>query len=180
MSDFAEYAPSLLSSGDGGTGALVVIRAASAGDVGGLAAVMTSRGGVPEDHLEGARRLLERLPVLLVAEFESNLVGWSGAQMWQVRPDREPEWLISGLTVVPEQRRRGIATRLLRGVLQAVRGLAPEEPVLSIVNAGNLASIDLHTGLGFTEVERGSTFAGVTFDGGEGVLLRNAALQPPS
>lgn len=119
-----------------------------------------------------------RLPVLLVADCEGNLVGWSGAQTWQVRPGRESEWSISGLTVVPEQRRRGIAKRLLRGVLRAVRGLAPEQPVLGIVNAGNLASIDLHTGLGFTEVERGSTFAGVTFDGGEGVLLRNDPLQP--
>ncbi len=42
----------------------------------------------------------------------------------------------------------------------------------SVVNAGNLPSIELHRRRGFREVARGATFAGIAFEGGTGVLLR--------
>lgn len=125
-----------------------------------------------EDHCDRAVRLIERLEVLLAAEKEGVLVGWCGIHRYSIQPDAEPEWLVAGLTVVPELRRRGIAARLLRGVLDATAGSAPNEPVFSVINARNLASIDLHQQLGFTEVGRPATFAGIDFTGGVGVLLR--------
>jgi hypothetical protein len=42
-------------------------------------------------------------------------------------------------------------------------------------NARNRASLDLHARLGFEEVTRAFDLAGVTFEGGEGVLCRVTA-----
>lgn len=134
---------------------------------------MSSRGGMVEEHLGAAARLIERLPVLLMAEKDGAAVGWCGIQKHSIFPDAEPEWLVAGLTVLPEQRRRGIAMRLLRDVLDATAGAAPGEPIFSVINAQNPASVDLHIRLGFVEVARAATFAGITFTGGEGVLLRH-------
>lgn len=89
-----------------------------------------------------------------------------------IESGRNPEWLVAGLTVVPPQRRRGIAVRLLQDVVDKVQSLAPGEPIFSVVNAQNLASIKLHEGLGFEEVARAATFARIEFTRGEGVLLR--------
>jgi hypothetical protein len=40
------------------------------------------------------------------------------------------------------------------------------------ISAENMASLDLHYALGFTEIRRGPRIQGVAFDRGEGVLLR--------
>ena len=149
MSDFVEYQPGVRRSGGTASNAPAAVRAATLSDVRGLAVVMSARGGHVEDHLDGARRLIQRLPVLLVADSDNGLVGWSGAQKVQVQPGEESDWLIAGLTVLPEQRRQGLATRLLRDVLQAIGGVAPDEPIFSVINARNPASIDLHESLGF-------------------------------
>ncbi len=98
---------------------------------------MSSRGGTVEEHLDAAGQLIERLPVLLMAEKDGVAVGWCGIQ----------------------------------AVLRVTADSVPGEPVLSVINARNPASIDLHTGLGFVEVARAATFAGIAFTGGEGVLL---------
>lgn len=169
MSDFVAYAPSVRSVT---SGAAVEIKAATPVDAHHLAAVLAARGGTLEEHLHAATRLIERLTVLLMAEKDGAAVGWCGIQKYQIFPDAVPEWLVAGLTVVPEQRRQGIAVQLLQAVLRATADSAPREPIFSIINARNLASIDLHKGLGFAEVARGSTFAGINFTGGEGVLLR--------
>jgi phosphinothricin acetyltransferase len=47
---------------------------------------------------------------------------------------------------------------------------APE--VWCFVSAANPVSMDLHVALGFVEVRRAPALQGVTFDCGEGVLLR--------
>ena len=83
----------------------------------------------------------------------------------------DPEWLIAGLTVVPELRRQGSAARLLSDVLRDAAGRAPGEPIFSVINSRNLASIDLHLKLGFVEMGRSPGYAGIEFTGGEGVLL---------
>ena len=133
---------------------------------------MAVRGGGIEQHVDQARRLIERLEELLIAEKDGVPVGWCGIQKSSIWPGSEPDWLIAGLTVVPELRRRGIAAQLLRGVLRATAKSAPGEPVFSVINARNAASIDLHEKLGFVEIDRAPTFAGIDFTGGEGTLLR--------
>jgi phosphinothricin acetyltransferase len=173
MTDFVRFEPSARSPR---AGAAVTIRKATSADVDGLSAVMAVRGGTAAEHRERADRLLERLPVLSVAEAGIELVGWSGAQPFEIEPGSSPEWLVAGLTVVPAYRRRGIAARLLQDVVEEVQRSAAGEPVYSVINAQNLASIELHKGLGFEEVGRAAKFASVEFTGGEGVLLRRAGM----
>nr|WP_300338844.1 GNAT family N-acetyltransferase [Actinomyces sp.] len=169
MTDFAEYAPGAHLTGPDD---VVDTRSALSADADALAAVMAVRGGSVAGHVAAARRLIARLDVLRIAEKEGMAVGWCGVQKASIFPDSGPEWLIAGVTVIPEARRRGIAARLLREVLQTTPRSAKEEPIFSVVNARNLASVDLHHQVGFVEVRRSATFAGIEFTGGEGVLLR--------
>lgn len=170
MTDFAEYVPRTHPTSSDES---VETRSAVPTDADALAAVMAARGGSVEEHVAAARSLIERLDVLLIAEKEGLAVGWCGIQKFSIFPDAGPEWLIAGLTVVPEARRRGIAARLLREVLQATPRTAKEELIFSVINARNFASIDLHHEVGFVEVGRSAIFAGIEFTGGEGVLLRH-------
>lgn len=178
MTDFAEFRPRprprpcAASESGRAHGPSVVVRSAAPRDALDLAAVMAARGGTVLDHLESARQLIRRLPVLLVAEVSGAVVGWSGAQRAVVHAETPPEWLVAGLTVLPEHRRRGIAAELLDGVVHEVRAAAPAAPVFSIVNAQNRASLALHKAAGFREVERAGILASITFTGGVGVLLR--------
>ncbi|MBS1907485.1 MAG: GNAT family N-acetyltransferase [Actinobacteria bacterium] len=169
MTDFVDYEPNVHSARSDES---VKIRPVESADADGLAAAMAVRGGTAEEYRDRALRLINRLDVLLIAETDGVPVGWCGIQKFSIHPDAEPEWLIAGLTVVPELRRRGIAARLLGGVLDATAGSAPNEPIFSVINARNLASIDLHQQLGFSEVGRAATFARIDFTGGEGILLR--------
>lgn len=119
MTDFVDCEPDAHSARSDES---VGIRLAEPVDVDGLAAVMAVRGGAIEEYRDRALCLIERLDVLLIAEKDGVAVGWCGIQKFSIHPDAEPEWLIAGLTVVPELRRRGIAARLLRGVLDAAAG----------------------------------------------------------
>lgn len=170
MTDFARYQPRRSSFAERATPTL---RRATPTDASGLAGVMAVRGGLAADRLGQARRLINKLPILWLAEVEAWPVGWGGAQPFEIHADEEPRWLVAGLTVVPELRRRGIAAKLLARVVAEVATIAPGEPVFSVVNAQNLASVDLHLRLGFVEVERAATLARIQFTGGEGVLLRH-------
>ncbi|MGD7732787.1 N-acetyltransferase family protein [Propionibacteriaceae bacterium G57] len=140
-------------------------------DADALATIMAVRGGTAHEHLVSARRLIARLEVLLIAEQDGAPVGWCGIQKVRIRPGAELEWLVAGLTVVPAARRRGIGARLLGELVRDTPRTTQDEPIFSVINAGNLASIDLHLELGFLEVERAATFAGIKFSGGVGVLL---------
>lgn len=170
MTDFVPFDPSARSElADGATS----IRVATSADVEGVAWVMHARGRDLATYREQSHPLIERLPVLVAAERDSELVGYSGAQLFVIEPGRGPEWLFAGLTVVPAQRRRGVAARLLREVLEKVHRAAPAAPVFSVINAQNLASLRLHEAIGFEEIGGVATYARIDFTGGEGVLLRN-------
>lgn len=170
MSDYAAYAPGVKPSVADG---VVTTRLAAPADVDALATVMAARGGAVEEHVDHARKMIERLDVLLIAESDEHAVGWCGVQKVAIHPGADPEWLIAGLAVNPEVRRRGIAARLLRQVLRDTAERAPGESVFSVINVRSLASIDLHLKSGFVEVGRSPSYAGIEFTGGEGVLLRH-------
>ena len=152
----------------------VAIRPARPDDGPALAVVMAARGGIPSDHAPAAHRLLDRAPVLVVAEAAllqgTEVVGWSGATRTPLHPGGPAQWLTAGLTVDPAFRHRGIGHRLLQAVIEAV-GALHGDTLHSVVNARNAPSLALHHSLGFTTLETGPRFAGIEFDGGVGILL---------
>lgn len=152
----------------------VAIRPARPDDGPALAVVMAARGGTPSDHVRAADWLLDRAPVLVVAEIAlpegPEVVGWSGATQTPLHPGGPAQWLTAGLTVDPASRRRGIGRRLLQAVIEDV-GALHGDALHSVVNARNAPSLALHHSLGFTTLETGPCFAGIEFDGGVGVLL---------
>lgn len=163
------------------------VRAAMPDDVPALARVLASRGGDAGELEERAARIVARVPVLVVGELgpgdeaseisagSGDVVGYSGAHRHWVVPDGEEEWVVAGLTVLPEARRSGVGIALLRAVVAEVARRDPGAPLFSVANVHNSASIALHERVGFVEVARGPAFAGATFEGGVGVLLRGHA-----
>lgn len=159
MADFAEFAPDAHGCAVPG----LVIRPGRPEDADALARVMAT-------HAARASRLLAACPVLLLAvpAGAAGAVGWSGAVRTAIMPGLDDAWLVSGLTVMPEHRRRSVGERLLRAVVEEVAARDPRATLHSVVNARNLASIALHENLGFTAIAEGSRFAGITFDDGRG------------
>ena len=182
MNDFADHSPRAR----GGSATSIVIRPASPDDVTRVARLLALRGTGAEDALAQAPRMIEALPVLLLAlapigqkvgeEADDDRlapVALSGAFVLPGDPGagRPERWTVSGLVVDPEARRHGIGRALLGAVLDAVAALDPGEPVVSVVDADNHASIGLHLAVGFTQTERVEEYAGVTFEGGQGVVM---------
>ena len=178
MNDFADHSPRAR----GGSATGIVIRPASPDDVTRVARLLALRGTGAEDALAQAPRMIEALPVLLLAlapigqgageEADDDRlapVALSGAFVLPGDPGagRPERWTVSGLVVDPEARRHGIG----RALLDAVAALDPGEPVVSVVDADNHASIGLHLAVGFTQTERVEEYAGVTFEGGQGVVM---------
>ncbi|MCZ9882926.1 GNAT family N-acetyltransferase [Arthrobacter sp. B2a2-09] len=84
---------------------------------------------------------------------------------------------LGGVTVRLDCRRSGIGTALTQARLDWIWRRASE--AWYIVNASNLASIELHRRWGFVEVARASRFHTTTFDGGAGILMRAARPTTP-
>lgn len=166
MSDFAKWAPEV----HGTEPMPVILRAPHAADTGELAKVLSVRGGSRKDHVPRAERIIESMPVAVVADPGDHLVGWCGASLMSLDDSQPQAWMVAGLVVLPTVRRRHIGQKLLIETCTAAK-VSGAERVLSVINARNRASIALHEKLGFIELERGPTFAGVWFDGGVGVLL---------
>ncbi len=97
------------------------------------------------------------------------VVGWGRVAPWRGHDDAPDGWYVSALTVHPEWRRRLVADRLLADLFAWTAGVA--DVLYSVVNAGNLASVEIHLRHGFREVARGAGFAGIGFTGGVGMLL---------
>ena len=188
MSHFAEYRPGRHGTRD----ATLVVRPALPRDVDGIARVARTRGGQRaglEDRLTAWVRDDERVVVVACHATEPDggvghesdgrpddeVVGWSSASRIAGHEDAPDGWYVSSLTVDPAWRRRGAGDGLLAAVIAAT---ADRSPLLrSIVNATNRPSLDLHAAHAFVEESRGSSCAGITFRGGEGVLLRRGTLR---
>ena len=185
MNDFADHSPRAR----GGSATSIVIRPASPDDAARVARLLALRGTGVEDALAQAPRMIEALPVLLLAlmpveqEAEAGTeevgddrlapVALSGAfvlpgDLGTGRPER---WTVSGLIVDPRARRHGIGRALLSAVVDAVAAIDPGEPVVGVVNADDHALIGLHLAVGFTQTERVEEYAGITFAGGRGVVM---------
>lgn len=109
--------------------------------------------------------------VLHVAVVDGVIAGFGQAHRLDTHDDGGPEgYYLTGVTVLPAYRRRGLSLELTRPRLGWIRDRS--DTAWCFVNATNGASLRLHEKLGFTEVARAASIHGVTFDGGGGVLLR--------
>ncbi|MFI6862707.1 GNAT family N-acetyltransferase [Streptomyces sp. NPDC050421] len=147
---------------------------ATADDVPALAALQArARGGEAEEWAEriSRARSAER-SLVITAKVSGEAVGYANAAFLPEHPvDHAPAgYYLTGVTVDPAWRRRGIAKLLTLRRMDWVRGRAPA--VRCFVSAGNRASLDLHRELGFVAVASGPSFHGVEFDDGDGWLLR--------
>lgn len=188
----------------GASAAGVLVRPAEPGDATRVARLLTLRGTSVEESREQAHRMVSSLPVLLLAllpaaeaaggegpaggraaELDDDLlapVALSGAFPLPRRlraslpepSDGVEAWMVSGLVIDPVARRGGVGRVLLTAVADAVQALRPAADLYSVVNATNHASIGLHLMVGFKRLARLGAFGTVTFEDGQGVLLRRA------
>lgn len=170
MPQFAEYVPLA----HGVEDSAVVVRHAGPDDAAAIVAVDATRQPRAASHLDWVSAQLARADAFhVVAHCGETVVGATAVKVWPAPSDAPAGWYVSGITVVPGWRRRRIGDRMLALELADVDRLG--EPTWSLVNARNGASLDLHARHGFAEVARAATFAGITFSGGTGVLLRREA-----
>jgi phosphinothricin acetyltransferase len=170
VAPFAEYDPHA----HGVEDSAVVVRRARPDDAVAIVAVDATRQPRPPSSLDWVTAELARTDAFhVVAQCGAEVVGASAVKLWPSPADAPAGWYVSGITVVAGWRRRRIGDRMLEFELADVD--RQHEPTWSVVNARNGASLDLHARHGFVEVTRAATFAGITFSGGTGVLLRREA-----
>lgn len=153
-----------------------VVTRATAGDVPVPASVQSrARGGTADAWAERIRRALRReRAVVITATVSGTTVGYaSAAYLPEHAADGAPAGhYLTGVTVDPDWRRRGIARLLTLWRMDWVAERAPA--VWCAVSAANRASLDLHRELGFDRVAYGACFQGIRFAAGAGWLLRAA------
>ncbi|MDO0924059.1 GNAT family N-acetyltransferase [Streptomyces sp. TG1A-8] len=143
-------------------------------DVHHLAVLQTGiRGGTVSQWADRIARTVdgERSAVVL-ARVDGELAGYANVALLPENPDdgAPSGYYLTGVTVAVRWRRRGIGKSLTRWRMAWAWQRASE--VWCFVSAQNRASLDLHDALGFAEVRRADRLQGVSFDCGEGVLLR--------
>jgi ribosomal protein S18 acetylase RimI-like enzyme len=157
----------------------VIIREPFASELAECAALVVSRAGgdvdVRRERL--ARDLAKDDYYMLVAVVGAEIAGFAQVMHFVAQPDPPSDiapdgYYLIALIVASDWRRRGIGDDLTYARIAWVAERADE--VFYFANAGNGAILDLHGRLGFAEVSRQFTFPGVTFTGGEGVLLKRS------
>ena len=164
---FATYEPDVRGVPDG----RAVIRPAQTSDACGIALVDATRGPLRPGHLA---RVLAQIdgPAThrIVAVVDGTVVGSCMTARWAGHADAPDGYYVAGVTVQPALRRRGIGDLLVAGLLDWI--WRRSDGAWSVINAQNGPSLALHRRRGFATVATGSTFAGISFTGGCGVLLR--------
>jgi GNAT superfamily N-acetyltransferase len=158
---------------DRGSASGVVIRPSTRSDVEGLLAFdMTVVVRTRDDWVDAIDKAERGERLLLVAEVDGVIAAFGQAHRLDEHPlDHAPAgWYLTGVTVLPAYRRSGLARRLTAARLAWIADRADE--AWYFANEQNAASIRLHHAFEFVEVSRAPSIHGVSFDGGEGVLLR--------
>ena len=167
MLDFATFAPDVR----GVLDARVVVREAETSDASAIVRVDATRGQQRPGH---SARVLTQIndPAThrVVAVLEGSVVGSCMTMTWSGHADAPDGYYVAGVTVEPAFRRRGIGDRLVAALLTWT--WRRTDRAWSVINAQNGPSLALHARRGFAQVAAGSTFAGISFTGGSGVLLR--------
>lgn len=150
-----------------------VLRPATPADVAGLLAFdMTVVVRTPEEWADTIDRSVRGERLLLVADVGGTIAAFAQAHVLEEHPeDRAPAGhYLTGVTVLPEFRRAGLARNLTAARLGWIGQRAEE--AWYFASAENAASIRLHEQFGFAEVLRAPSIHGVSFEGGEGILFR--------
>jgi GNAT superfamily N-acetyltransferase len=147
---------------------------ANTDDVPVLAALQVqARGGSVDewaDRIHGAR--YKERSLVVTAKVSGEAVGYASVAFLPEHPvDHAPAgYYLTGVTVDPAWRRRGIGMLLTRWRMDWVWDR--DSAVWCFISARNPASLDLHRELGFHHVMIGASFQGIEFADGEGWLLR--------
>jgi ribosomal protein S18 acetylase RimI-like enzyme len=169
---FAAYEPK---AGRGSTPANLLVREATGADVEGcVAIIMAVNGGDPA----GWRGMFERTvaaedQALFVADVDGEIAGYARIVDHHVADDSPAGaapggYYLMGLAIPAGWRRRGLAAALTSARLSWA--WSRTDKVFYVASLQNLASLDLHRGLGFEEVTREFSYPGIDFAGGVGVL----------
>ncbi|TRV79778.1 GNAT family N-acetyltransferase [Streptomyces sp. 130] len=146
---------------------------ASIEDAQALAVLQTAvRGGPVAPWAERIERVVSGArSAVVLARVEGETVGYGNVAFLPEHPlDGAPGgYYLTGVTVAPPWRRRGIGEALTRWRMAWT--WERSDVSWCFASARNQTSLDLHQALGFTEVRRAPSIQGVGFDGGEGVLL---------
>jgi aminoglycoside 6'-N-acetyltransferase I len=164
---FADYAPELTAVSPR---VPVHVRGATDLDFNGIISVQADSARPPIEPKLLEKILRDTSRVLFVALEGNIVVGWAKTHYWPrgVGSACAGHYL-GGVTVAPSHRRQGVADALTAARLEWIRYRSAD--AWYIVNANNLASIDLHKRWGFEEVARSSRFHSTEFTGGTGILF---------
>jgi ribosomal protein S18 acetylase RimI-like enzyme len=153
----------------------VRVRTATHDDVDGLLAFdMTVVVRSRDDWDAAIAKAIRGERLLLVAEVDGVIAAFGQAHHLDEHlvDHAPPGWYLTGVTVLPDHRRRGLGLALTSARLEWIA--QHSDAAWYFARADNEASITLHEALGFTEVSRAASIHGVSFVGGEGILFRRA------
>ena len=171
MTGFAPYDPDAEGRG---APVLAVVREATRDDLEPLNAFELTTVSRTRDDWEFVieKSLTDDDRLLLVAEVAGEVAGFGQAHFLPMHPVNHspPGFYLTGVTVQPSFRRGGLGRQLTVARLDWIRERA--HAAWYFASSANRPSIDLHRAFGFAEVSRARTIHGVTFESGEGILLR--------
>jgi GNAT superfamily N-acetyltransferase len=140
-------------------------RAAAPADLTAITGLL--RGAYPDSQ---AGDLTSQLPSLTVAVVDEQIAGYGKLRHFTDLPGVPDGYYLGGVVVGPQWRRRGIGTSLSTHRIEAA-WTAGADTVYYFANSRNEASISMHVGFGFRELQRPFALPGVTFADGVGVLF---------
>ena len=131
------------------------IRPASPDDAAAIARIDQLCNGWPAERIrERIRESLEQPSedwAVFVAEDGQELLGYARCARleYKAHPQLPEGWYLNGVSVVPQHRRKGIASRLVQRRLEYLQGR--EDTVYYFTAKSNTASQALHEGFGFVK-----------------------------
>jgi len=159
----------------------VHVRRAMPGDAPAIAEIDCAReGGDPTDVVDQVRRSLQKgVAEVWVAEVEDAVSAFAKVQSLELEsqeaigPSRNVAsgFYLMGVTVAESARRLGIGSALTSARLDWIASLGVNR-AYCLISAENLASIALHSALGFEEVTRDIVYPGVPSSRGIRILFR--------
>ncbi|WP_082634257.1 bifunctional GNAT family N-acetyltransferase/GrpB family protein [Arthrobacter alpinus] len=168
--DFVNYEPDGKSLGDALAPGQLVIRQAVVADIPRIVETNEQSGQDSVGLFPLAAAISDEARLVVVACADGVIVGWAKTHFWAQPDELAPAGhYLGGVSVKPEWRRRGIGTALTETRLAWIWERASTASY--VVNAANLASIDMHARWGFRMAETAVKFHTTEFLGGVGLLM---------